>query len=44
MFQSDGQFENLVVSNKCKTDCFFISNPREFENLVVSNKCKTDFF
>ena len=34
-------FENLVVSNKCKTFSTFIEDGRAFENLVVSNKCKT---
>ena len=35
-------FENLVVSNKCKTAAENICKEISFENLVVSNKCKTD--
>ena len=34
-------FENLVVSNKCKTVEGGIKVVLMFENLVVSNKCKT---
>ena len=34
-------FENLVVSNKCKTVLFQETVHHSFENLVVSNKCKT---
>ena len=35
------KFENLVVSNKCKTCSIFVHIAYVFENLVVSNKCKT---
>ena len=35
------EFENLVVSNKCKTYYKIKPNLQPFENLVVSNKCKT---
>ena len=35
------QFENLVVSNKCKTRIPETEDNKAFENLVVSNKCKT---
>ena len=34
-------FENLVVSNKCKTRSTVTLEEAKFENLVVSNKCKT---
>ena len=35
------EFENLVISDKCKTD-FKAEPPAEpFENLVISDKCKT---
>ena len=34
-------FENLVISDKCKTiDNGFTDNIK-FENLVISDKCKT---
>ena len=38
------KFENLVVSNKCKTTQRDKQSWNVFENLVVSNKCKTEDF
>ena len=34
-------FENLVISDKCKTTSKPSNNPKLFENLVISDKCKT---
>ena len=34
-------FENLVISDKCKTSLLFPKAIEEFENLVISDKCKT---
>ena len=34
-------FENLVISDKCKTILFQHCLPHLFENLVISDKCKT---
>ena len=34
-------FENLVISDKCKTWQYYARADREFENLVISDKCKT---
>ena len=34
-------FENLVISDKCKTDVENPPLPEPFENLVISDKCKT---
>ena len=34
-------FENLVISDKCKTDIGKFSSNVWFENLVISDKCKT---
>ena len=35
------EFENLVISDKCKTRESVPSITRKFENLVISDKCKT---
>jgi len=35
------RFENLVISDKCKTADFGIIYKPLFENLVISDKCKT---
>ena len=40
MLFADWEFENLVVSNKCKTIKLLNAASGEFENLVVSNKYK----
>ena len=34
-------FENLVISDKCKTELMNCISNDEFENLVISDKCKT---
>ena len=34
-------FENLVISDKCKTVMACSTFPTMFENLVISDKCKT---
>ena len=34
-------FENLVISDKCKTELFTDASGTVFENLVISDKCKT---
>ena len=34
-------FENLVISDKCKTLIAKHSFSQMFENLVISDKCKT---
>ena len=34
-------FENLVISDKCKTAKSVGKSTDEFENLVISDKCKT---
>ena len=34
-------FENLVISDKCKTEIMENDLWEEFENLVISDKCKT---
>ena len=34
-------FENLVISDKCKTPEATEFSIGEFENLVISDKCKT---
>ena len=34
-------FENLVISDKCKTQQQKKSFNDQFENLVISDKCKT---
>ena len=34
-------FENLVISDKCKTNEFAGDIDYVFENLVISDKCKT---
>ena len=34
-------FENLVISDKCKTPTVMLATPVKFENLVISDKCKT---
>ena len=35
------RFENLVISDKCKTAIQDIVEEAMFENLVISDKCKT---
>ncbi len=35
------EFENLVISYKCKTPVNFPRRTPPFENLVISYKCKT---
>ena len=37
-------FENLVISDKCKTVCRIVSCNFMFENLVISDKCKTTLY
>ena len=37
-------FENLVISDKCKTIYIKSELLYEFENLVISDKCKTAGF
>ena len=37
-------FENLVISDKCKTLTQQKVVVQLFENLVISDKCKTTFF
>ena len=34
-------FENLVISDKCKTTKNETDIENKFENLVISDKCKT---
>ena len=34
-------FENLVISDKCKTLSIGFTVDSAFENLVISDKCKT---
>ena len=34
-------FENLVISDKCKTGGKGLGIDTRFENLVISDKCKT---
>ena len=34
-------FENLVISDKCKTSGLYMIPKSAFENLVISDKCKT---
>ena len=34
-------FENLVISDKCKTQTRVAELQDGFENLVISDKCKT---
>ena len=34
-------FENLVISDKCKTGNYLEEVVGQFENLVISDKCKT---
>ena len=34
-------FENLVISDKCKTIKEYVNKEWKFENLVISDKCKT---
>ena len=34
-------FENLVISDKCKTYAYNDKGNPTFENLVISDKCKT---
>ena len=42
MFNSrDWRFENLVISDKCKTIKNKTTARWIFENLVISDKCKT---
>ena len=41
MDRTSAQFENLVISYKCKTQKFPYQYPIGFENLVISYKCKT---
>ena len=36
-------FENLVISDKCKTMWLRKLMPEVFENLVISDKCKTNY-
>ena len=41
IYSNETEFENLVISYKCKT-INNINNPNnKFENLVISYKCKT---
>ena len=35
-------FENLVISDKCKTAPAWQQSRKVFENLVISDKCKTE--
>ena len=35
------EFENLVISDKCKTIVITAKDGAGFENLVISDKCKT---
>ena len=37
-------FENLVISDKCKTGGSGYGLVQWFENLVISDKCKTILF
>ena len=41
MIVVDEKFENLVISDKCKTISGVVLESVEFENLVISDKCKT---
>ena len=41
MIVVDEKFENLVISDKCKTGKRMIVVDEKFENLVISDKCKT---
>ena len=41
MEESTAQFENLVISDKCKTSVLYTRIVSGFENLVISDKCKT---
>ena len=41
MLATPVKFENLVISDKCKTLLSFDIAECWFENLVISDKCKT---
>ena len=41
MIVVDEKFENLVISDKCKTLACTDTSGVLFENLVISDKCKT---
>ena len=41
MIVVDEKFENLVISDKCKTNYNNNYGSDRFENLVISDKCKT---
>ena len=38
----EAKFENLVISDKCKTEEAIVTLETLFENLVISDKCKTN--
>ena len=44
MTSSPSQFENLVISDKCKTGVRISTALSAFENLVISDKCKTNSY